>query len=288
MHLNWGSHICAGPKARWAERCSTSEKTSHEQAASGAIRLHKWLPRPFPWTRDRSGCTRAFPPFHPLLVSHPCFAVPQACFEQRSPVARPLVSTKRWSCETTTSRVSSEKVGGCLPCTPSPGLPPPEGAARPLVWRGCVPLPPGRPQRHRPSVKWKIGPQSSLALSRSQSLYRSSTSLSLSTLLFASPSLSVSLSLFLCLFPSLGVLQAVDHINSTVAPALVGSVRISLCSPLSNAYSGPSLSPCLCFWLSSSHWVNRHCDALCQPGHTPPALHVCTCPQRPFRWAEGI
>ncbi|XP_074890682.1 gamma-enolase isoform X1 [Buteo buteo] len=33
----------------------------------------------------------------------------KACFEQRSPAVRPLVSTKRWSCETTTSRVSLEK-----------------------------------------------------------------------------------------------------------------------------------------------------------------------------------
>lgn len=111
--------------------------------------------------------------------------------------------------------------------------------------------------------------------SLSPSLSLSVLSLPLSTLLFASPSLS----LFLRLFPSLGVLQAVDHINSTVAPALVGSVRISLCSPLSNAYSGPFLSPTLCFCLSSSHWVNRHSDDLCEPGHTPPALYACMCPQ---------
>lgn len=97
-------------------------------------------------------------------------------------------------------------------------------------------------------------------------------SLPLSTLFSAS--LSLSLSFFLCLFLSLGVLQAVDHINSTVAPALVGSVRISLCSPLSNAYSGRSLSPDLCLCLSSSHWVNRHTNAFCKPGHTPPAPHA--------------
>lgn len=110
--------------------------------------------------------------------------------------------------------------------------------------------------------------------------------LPLSTLLSAS--LSLSLSFFLCLFPSLGVLQAVDHINSTVAPALVGSVRISLCSPLSNAYSGPSLSPDLCLCLSSSHWVNRLSNSLCEPGYSPPTLHVCVCPQQPFLWEERI
>lgn len=43
--------------------------------------------------------------------------------------------------------------------------------------------------------------------------------------------------------------------------------------------SGPSLSPDLCLCLSSSRWVNRHSDALCEPGHTPPAppcLYVST------------
>ncbi|XP_072735812.1 gamma-enolase isoform X1 [Ciconia boyciana] len=33
----------------------------------------------------------------------------KACFEQRSPAVHPLVSTKHWSCETMTSRVSLEK-----------------------------------------------------------------------------------------------------------------------------------------------------------------------------------
>lgn len=77
-----------------------------------------------------------------------------------------------------------------------------------------------------------------LTVSLSQTIYWSSPSLSP----FSSLPHPLSLSFFLCLFLSLGVLQAVDHINSTVAPALVGSVRISLCSPLLNAYSVPSLS----------------------------------------------
>lgn len=79
---------------------------------------------------------RAFP-LHPLLVSHPCFAVSQACFEQPSPVEHPLVSTKRWSCETMTSHVSLEKVGRYLLHSSSSGLPVCgallEGTAHPLV-----------------------------------------------------------------------------------------------------------------------------------------------------------
>lgn len=66
---------------------------------------------------------RAFLPFNPPLYSYPCFAVPQACFEQRSPAEHPLASMKHWSYEIMTSHVSSEKVGRCLLHTLYLGLP---------------------------------------------------------------------------------------------------------------------------------------------------------------------
>lgn len=136
--------------------CSISEKTSHEQPSSRTIHLYKWLLHPLPQSGTEAGAQRLSLLFTLRFVSHWCFAVSQACFEQQSPAVHPLVSMKHWSCETMTSHVSLEKVGRCLLCTLSLGLPergaPPKGTTHPLARNGCVLLPSGRQQRHRPSA----------------------------------------------------------------------------------------------------------------------------------------
>lgn len=245
-------------------RCSISEKTSRERPASRAIsggHILSLKSRPEPGARGLS-------PVFTLTATFSCFP---GMFRAAVPSG---ASTGIYEALELRDNDKSRFLGkgGEMLRTPSPGLPvcgaSPEAAAQPLAPRGCVPCPQG-PQRHRPRVKRKLRPQPYLTASLSQSL--SVLSPPLSALLFASPSLS--LSLFLCFFPPLGVLQAVDHINSTVAPALVGSVRISLCSPLSSAYSGPSL-PSICFCLSPSHLVNRHVVTLSVNPGTPLLLSM--------------
>uniref|UniRef100_A0A8B9MEF3 phosphopyruvate hydratase n=1 Tax=Accipiter nisus TaxID=211598 RepID=A0A8B9MEF3_9AVES len=82
-----GGGPCAGSREPWC-RCMNLPNSPWQSRGSTPVRSWTLVGTPLlRWT-----CTHT-----------------KACFEQRSPAVRPLVSTKRWSCETTTSRVSLEK-----------------------------------------------------------------------------------------------------------------------------------------------------------------------------------